>query len=63
MSDSTWYKNAVFYELYVRAFQDGNGDGHGDLRGLIHRLDYLQELGVDCIWLLPIYPSPLLDDG
>ena len=58
-----WYKNAVFYEVYVRAFYDSNGDGHGDLPGLISRLDYLQELGVDCIWLLPIYPSPLKDDG
>ena len=58
-----WYKNAVFYEVYVRAFYDSNGDGHGDLRGLIARLDYLQRLGVDCLWLLPIYPSPLLDDG
>ncbi len=59
----TWYKDAVFYELYVRAFKDGNGDGHGDLKGLSSRLDSLQELGVDCIWLLPIYPSPLVDDG
>ncbi len=58
-----WYKNAVFYELYIRAFRDSNGDGRGDLRGAIEKLDYLQELGVDCIWLLPIYPSPLKDDG
>ncbi len=58
-----WYKNAVFYELYVRAFRDSNGDGHGDLRGVIQKLDYLQTLGVDCLWLLPIYPSPLKDDG
>ena len=62
-TDTTWYKDAVFYELYVRAFCDGNGDGHGDFEGLIQKLDYLQELGVDCIWLLPIYPSPLRDDG
>jgi maltose alpha-D-glucosyltransferase/alpha-amylase len=62
-TDATWYKDAVFYELYVRAFCDGNGDGHGDFKGLMQKLDYLQELGVDCIWLLPIYPSPLLDDG
>jgi maltose alpha-D-glucosyltransferase/alpha-amylase len=61
--DNLWYKDALFYELYVRAFADGNGDGHGDLRGLVARLDYLQELGVDCIWLLPSYPSPLRDDG
>lgn len=59
----TWYKDAVFYELYVRAFRDSNGDGHGDLRGLISKLDYLQQLGVDCVWLLPINPSPLIDDG
>jgi maltose alpha-D-glucosyltransferase/alpha-amylase len=58
-----WYKDAVFYELYVRAFKDSNGDGQGDLRGLLSKLDYLQALGVDCIWLLPIYPSPLVDDG
>ncbi len=58
-----WYKDAIFYELYVRAFRDSNGDGHGDLRGVIEGLDYLQELGVNCIWLLPIFPSPLLDDG
>ena len=58
-----WYKDAVFYELYVRAFADGNGDGHGDFQGLTTRLDYVQDLGVDCLWLLPIYPSPLLDDG
>jgi len=62
-TDTTWYRDAVFYELYVRAFCDGNDDGHGDFKGLIQKLDYLQELGVDCIWLLPIYPSPLLDDG
>ena len=58
-----WYKNAVFYEVYVRAFCDSNGDGHGDLRGLITKLDYLQRLGVDCLWLLPVFASPLLDDG
>ncbi|MBN2303206.1 MAG: maltose alpha-D-glucosyltransferase [Anaerolineae bacterium] len=61
--DSTWYKDAVFYELYVRAFKDSSGDGNGDLRGVLSRLDYLQQLGVDCIWLLPVNPSPLRDDG
>lgn len=61
--DVLWYKDSVFYELHVKAFQDGNGDGIGDFRGLISRLDYLQDLGVDCIWLLPFYPSPLRDDG
>lgn len=59
----TWYKDAVFYEVYVRAYHDSNGDGHGDLKGLSQKLDYIQDLGVDCIWLLPIYPSPLKDDG
>ena len=58
-----WYKDAIFYEIFVRAFADGNGDGIGDLPGLTARLDYLQDLGVDCLWLLPIYPSPLRDDG
>jgi len=63
MKDPLWYKNAIFYEVYVRAFFDSNGDGHGDLRGLAQKLDYLQALGIDCLWLLPIYPSPLKDDG
>jgi maltose alpha-D-glucosyltransferase/alpha-amylase len=58
-----WYKDTVFYQVYVRAFRDSNGDGHGDLRGLTQKLDYIQSLGVDCIWLMPIYPSPLKDDG
>ncbi len=63
MSDPLWYKDAVFYELHVRAFQDGNGDGIGDFLGLTSRLDYLKDLGVDCLWLLPFFPSPLRDDG
>jgi maltose alpha-D-glucosyltransferase/alpha-amylase len=58
-----WYKDAVFYEIYVRAFADGNGDGHGDFAGLTQKLDYLREVGVDCLWLMPMYSSPLLDDG
>ena len=58
-----WFKDAVFYQVYIRAFADSNGDGHGDLRGLTQKLDYLQALGVDCLWLMPIFPSPLLDDG
>lgn len=61
--NSVWYKDAVFYELSVRAFKDSNGDGHGDLKGLTQKLDYLQELGIDCVWLMPIYVSPLKDDG
>jgi len=59
----TWYMNAIFYQIYLRAFADGDGDGHGDFTGLRDRLDYLEWLGVDCIWLMPMYPSPLKDDG
>jgi maltose alpha-D-glucosyltransferase/alpha-amylase len=62
-NDPLWYKDAVYYEVFVRAFADSNGDGIGDLRGLTGKLDYLKKLGVDCVWLLPIYPSPLRDDG
>ena len=62
-ADPTWFKHAVFYEVLVRAFVDGNADGSGDLRGLMERLDYLQWLGVDCIWLPPFYDSPLRDGG
>ena len=62
-NDLLWYKDAVFYEIAVRAYRDSNGDGHGDLHGLTEKLEYLQSLGVDCIWLMPIYPSPLRDDG
>jgi maltose alpha-D-glucosyltransferase / alpha-amylase len=61
--DELWYKDAVLYELHVKAFQDGNDDGIGDFRGLTERLDYIQDLGVDCLWLLPFFPSPLRDDG
>ncbi|HEY3476852.1 MAG TPA: alpha-amylase family glycosyl hydrolase, partial [Anaerolineales bacterium] len=63
MSDPLWFKDAVFYELHVKAFHDGNGDGIGDFRGLLEKLDYIQWLGVDCLWLLPFFPSPLRDDG
>ena len=58
-----WYKTAVFYELHIKTFYDSNGDGIGDFVGLTQKLDYLQNLGVTCIWLLPFYPSPLRDDG
>jgi len=61
--DPLWYKKALIYELHIRAFADSNGDGHGDIPGLIERLPYLQDLGVDCLWVLPHYPSPLRDDG
>ncbi|MEW6515579.1 MAG: maltose alpha-D-glucosyltransferase [candidate division FCPU426 bacterium] len=62
-NDPLWYQDAVIYELHVKAFSDGNGDGIGDFPGLIQKLDYLHELGVNCIWLLPFYKSPLKDDG
>ena len=62
-SNPLWYKDAVFYEVFVRAFADSNGDGIGDLAGLTAKLDYLQWLGVDAVWMLPIFPSPLRDDG
>ena len=58
-----WWKNAVIYEIYPRSFQDTNGDGIGDLNGITERLDYLKELGVDAIWLTPVYPSPQVDFG
>jgi maltose alpha-D-glucosyltransferase / alpha-amylase len=61
--DPEWYRRAVFYEVLIRGFQDASGDGTGDIRGLTSRLDYLQWLGIDCIWLLPIYDSPLRDGG
>lgn len=58
-----WYKDAIIYELHIKAFRDSNGDGIGDFQGLIEKLDYLEDLGVTAIWLLPFYPSPLRDDG
>ena len=61
--DLMWFKDAVFYELSVRSFYDSNGDGIGDFQGLIQKLDYLEDLGITTIWLLPFYPSPLKDDG
>jgi maltose alpha-D-glucosyltransferase/alpha-amylase len=62
-TDSLWYKDAIFYEVYTRGFFDANGDGDGDLIGLTSKLDYLQDLGVDVLWLMPIYASPHKDDG
>jgi maltose alpha-D-glucosyltransferase/alpha-amylase len=61
--DPFWYKDAIIYELHVRAFADSNNDGIGDFPGLMSRLDYLQDLGVTCLWILPFFPSPLRDDG
>ncbi|MFN2476844.1 MAG: maltose alpha-D-glucosyltransferase [Chthoniobacterales bacterium] len=61
--DPLWYKDAIIYQLHVKTFHDSNADGIGDFRGLIEKLDYLQELGTTAIWILPFYPSPLKDDG
>jgi maltose alpha-D-glucosyltransferase/alpha-amylase len=62
-AEPLWFKRAVFYEIHIRGFYDSNGDGSGDFRGLTEKLDYLQWLGIDCIWLLPFYESPLRDGG
>src|SRR3954454_3690345 len=61
--DPLWYKDAIIYQLHVKAFFDANDDGIGDFEGLTRKLDYLQDLGVTALWLLPFYPSPLRDDG
>ncbi len=62
-SDPLWFKDAVIYQVHIKSFYDSNADGYGDFQGLIEKLDYIQDLGADCIWLLPFYPSPLRDDG
>ena len=62
-TDDRWYDHAVIYEIYLRSFQDSNGDGIGDLKGLTQRLDYLKNLGVDAIWITPFFPSPNADFG
>lgn len=59
----SWWKQSVFYQIYPRSFADANGDGIGDMRGIINKLDYLQWLGIDAIWLSPHYPSPQIDVG
>src|ERR1035438_5936293 len=61
MQKFAWWQHSVIYEIYPRSFQDTNGDGVGDLRGILERLDYLAQLGVDAIWISPIYPSPMAD--
>jgi len=61
--DPLWYKDAIIYQVHVKAYRDSNGDGYGDFRGLTDKLDYVQSLGATCVWLLPFYPSPLRDDG
>jgi maltose alpha-D-glucosyltransferase / alpha-amylase len=63
LTTDLWYKDAIIYQLHVRAFRDSNGDGVGDFRGVIEKLDYVQDLGVTAIWMLPFFPSPLKDDG
>ncbi len=63
MQSPYWWENAVAYQIYPRSFQDSNGDGVGDLQGIIKRLPYLSDLGVDLIWICPIYPSPNDDNG
>src|SRR5215472_314020 len=62
-ADPLWYKDAIIYQMHVKAFFDANDDGIGDFLGLCRKLDYLQDLGVTALWLLPFYPSPLRDDG
>ncbi len=61
--DTFWYKNAIIYQVHVRTFFDSSGDGIGDFRGLTQKLDYLQEVGITALWLMPFFPSPLRDDG
>jgi maltose alpha-D-glucosyltransferase / alpha-amylase len=63
MTDSLWYKDAIVYQIHIKSFRDSNRDGYGDFRGLMDKLGYIQDLGVNCLWLLPFYPSPLRDDG
>ncbi len=62
-SDETWWRHGIFYQAYPRSFQDSNADGVGDIAGLIERLPYLLELGIDAVWLSPIFPSPMADFG
>jgi maltose alpha-D-glucosyltransferase / alpha-amylase len=62
-SDELWFKDAIIYQLHVKAFADSNNDGIGDFAGLTEKLDYLEDLGVTALWLLPFYPSPGRDDG
>ena len=62
-SDPQWYRDAIIYQIHVKSFFDANDDGIGDFEGLTQRLDYVRDLGVTAIWLMPFYPSPLRDDG
>ena len=63
MMEKYWWKNSIAYQIYPKSFCDSNGDGIGDLRGILSKLDYIKELGADVIWLSPIYPSPMVDNG
>src|ERR1700736_1865950 len=63
MQNALWWQRGVIYQIYPRSFQDSNNDGIGDLKGILQRLDYLAQLGVDAIWISPIYPSPMADFG
>ncbi|MGH9372455.1 MAG: alpha-amylase family glycosyl hydrolase, partial [Vicinamibacterales bacterium] len=63
VNDPLWYKDAVIYQLPIRSFFDANADGVGDIPGLIEKIDYIRDLGVTCLWLMPFCPSPLKDDG
>ena len=62
-TDASWYRDAIIYQLHVKSFFDSNNDGVGDFSGVTEKLDYVRELGVNAIWLMPFYPSPLRDDG
>jgi maltose alpha-D-glucosyltransferase / alpha-amylase len=62
-NDPLWFKDAIIYQLHIKTFFDSNADGYGDFAGLMQKLDYVQDLGVNCLWILPFYPSPLRDDG
>ncbi|MBZ0189855.1 MAG: hypothetical protein K8F91_26655, partial [Candidatus Obscuribacterales bacterium] len=61
--DRLWYRDAILYQVHLKSFFDANDDGYGDIAGLIEKLPYIRNLGVDCIWILPFFPSPLKDDG
>ena len=63
MVNTEWFKDAIIYQIYPRSFKDSNGDGMGDIRGIIEKLDYLKELGINCVWLSPVYESPMDDNG
>ena len=60
---TNWYKKAIIYQIYPRSFMDGNNDGFGDIKGILSKLDYLKDLGINCIWFSPLYDSPQADNG